>query len=80
MNKRYSSLTGLILLFSFSISLSAYSGGSGTSSDPYQIANQADLAELMTTTADWIEGKYFILNTDIHFVEKSLWHFTGGVM
>ena len=42
-----------------------YSGGSGTSGDPYQIATTADLIELSNTSADW--SAYFIQTADIAF-------------
>jgi hypothetical protein len=41
----------------------AYSGGSGTVSDPYQIATKADLLQLGATTADY--DKNFVLTADI---------------
>jgi The GLUG motif len=44
-------------------SLYAYSGGSGTASDPYQIASSQDLIELGDTPADY--DKHFVLVTDI---------------
>jgi len=40
-----------------------YSGGSGTSGDPYRIADADDWQELMVTSADW--SKRFILIADI---------------
>ncbi|MCF8332413.1 MAG: LamG domain-containing protein [Bacteroidales bacterium] len=42
-----------------------YSGGSGISGDPYQIATTADLIELSNTSADW--SAYFIQTADIAF-------------
>ncbi|MDZ7723535.1 MAG: GLUG motif-containing protein [candidate division KSB1 bacterium] len=42
-----------------------YSGGSGTSGDPYQIATTDDLIELSNTSADW--DKHFIQTADIAF-------------
>ncbi len=42
-----------------------YSGGSGTSGDPYQIANTDDLIELSNTSDDW--GDYFIQTANIDF-------------
>jgi len=54
-------LMGIILLCS---GLSAYSGGSGTSGDPYQIENLNDLAQL--SAAGWPDwDKYFIQTADI---------------
>jgi hypothetical protein len=46
----------------YSISF-GYSGGDGTSGNPYQIADVNDLLELSTTPTDYI--KYFILTEDI---------------
>ena len=59
-----------LLLFFFLISIpvaiaGTYSGGSGTMSDPYLIANEADLNELSTTTADWVAGLYSRQTADI---------------
>ena len=48
-----------------------YSGGSGTSSDPYQIATTDDLIELSNTPSDWSSIKYFIQTADIEFPEDS---------
>jgi hypothetical protein len=45
----------------------SYSGGSGTSENPYQIANKADLKELSTTLAHW--DKHFIQTADITFTD-----------
>lgn len=48
-----------------------FSGGSGTSIDPYQIATSADLRFLSATNSYWqganrdVQGPYFILTTDI---------------
>lgn len=41
----------------------AYSGGTGTAADPYQIANKADLLSLAAATSDY--DKCFILMADI---------------
>ena len=41
----------------------AYTGGSGTPADPYQISAVADWQELMTTTTGW--DKHFILTADL---------------
>ncbi len=56
----------VILIFTFLMStgLMAYSGGSGTSDDPYQIAVLADLNELSSTSADW--DKHFIQTNNIN--------------
>lgn len=42
-----------------------YSGGSGTSGDPYQIANKADLKYLSENAGEW--SKHFIQTADIAF-------------
>ena len=42
----------------------AYSGGDGTTGNPYQIANVADFQQLSATSADW--GKSFILTANIN--------------
>ena len=57
----------LIMLLALSSSLFAgtYSGGSGTSGEPYQIATTADLIELSNTSGDW--DKHFIQTADIAF-------------
>ena len=53
----------ILLLCLFVSIVSAYSGGTGTSIDPYQIANVADLLTLAGTAANY--NKYFILTADI---------------
>ncbi len=47
-----------------------YSGGSGTSGDPYRISTSDDWTGLTSTSADW--DKYFILTADIDFGGASL--------
>ncbi|MFZ4708058.1 MAG: choice-of-anchor Q domain-containing protein, partial [Bacteroidales bacterium] len=42
-----------------------YSGGVGSSEDPYQISTLEDLAELSATPLDWVAGIYFIQTADI---------------
>jgi hypothetical protein len=42
-----------------------YSGGDGSSANPFQINSVADWQELMTTSADW--DKHFILTSNIDF-------------
>jgi hypothetical protein len=48
----------------------AYSGGSGTSPDPYQIGTVPDWNDLMKTSSDW--NKYFIMTEDIDLQGVSL--------
>lgn len=58
-----------LLLLSLSIGTTmlagTYSGGSGTSGTPYQIATTADLIELSNTSGDW--DKHFIQTANISF-------------
>jgi hypothetical protein len=56
--------SALLLTFLLVLPASAkYSGGSGTTDDPYQIANAADLIALGETPADY--DKHFLLTADI---------------
>ena len=57
----------LIMLLAVSASLMAYSGGAGTSEDPYQIANKTDLKYLSENTGEW--AKHFIQTADITFTD-----------
>jgi len=52
------------LVFCSLSSAFAYSGGSGTAGDPYQIATKADLLALAAATTDY--SKYFILTANIN--------------
>lgn len=67
--KKYYFLTGLflvvMLMVSASLSAQNYSGGSGTSDDPYQIANKADLKYLSENSDEW--SKHFKQTADITF-------------
>lgn len=60
-------LLSLTFIVSLSVGLTAgtYSGGSGTSGYPYQIATTDDLIELSNTSDDW--GAYFEQTADISF-------------
>ncbi len=46
----------------------AYSGGSGTENDPWQIATKADLKTLSETSTDW--ASHFIQTADIEFAQS----------
>lgn len=48
---------------------SAFSGGSGTQADPYQIASTSDLNQLATDVngGNGYSGKYFVLTADIAY-------------
>jgi hypothetical protein len=54
-----------------------YSGGTGTSADPFQIGSSADWLNLSTTSADW--DKYFILIADLDFLDIFLTPIGNGV-
>ena len=47
----------------------AYSGGNGTTGNPYQIANVADFQQLSTTSTDW--SKSFILTANINLTSMT---------
>lgn len=47
-----------------------YSGGTGSNTDPYQIASGYDWGTLTITPADW--GKHFVLLADIDFTGAAL--------
>jgi hypothetical protein len=55
--------TLLVILASSILAFAKYSGGSGTSVDPYQIANVADLMTLANDINDY--NKCFIMTADI---------------
>lgn len=52
-------------------SAGTYSGGDGSSSDPYQLGTLADLSELCQTSGDW--DKHFILIADIDASQTQYW-------
>ncbi len=54
----------------------SYAGGSGTSTDPYQIATLAQLRRLSETSADW--SKYFVLTADINASDTKTWNSGAG--
>lgn len=62
-------LIGLFLLPS-GVAIGQYSGGDGTESSPYRIAEVNDWQELMTEPNDW--GSSFILTTDVNLAGVSL--------
>jgi len=78
--KKFSLILVMMLIMFLALSTSpmagTYSGGSGTSGDPYQIANLNDLQEISTTTADW--GAYFIQTADIDASATSGWNGGAG--
>jgi hypothetical protein len=71
------------LVFCLFSSVFAYSGGTGDSNSPYQIATVSDWNDLMNTVADW--NKYFIMTADVNLQGVTLTpvgnypnHFTGA--
>ena len=70
-NQKTLLLLSLMMMIFSSNQLLAYSGGSGTSGDPYQIATAADLVQLSSTQADW--GKHFILTADIDMTGQTFY-------
>ena len=67
-------LTSVILLFGFNCLLAQFSGGSGTSGDPYMISNTTDLGLLSGLQATW--NCYFIQTADIDASSTITWN--GG--
>ena len=65
--KKFTTTIVIIVLLGLSNFALGYSGGSGTTSSPYQIANKTDLLELCTTSTDW--SKHFIQTANITFVD-----------
>ncbi len=61
---------GLMTILSAVIFAGTYSGGSGTTEDPYKISTVADWQELIATSADW--DSHFVLVNDIDFEETPL--------
>ena len=78
--KNFYKLFTVLLLLSWSAVLSAgiYSGGSGTSGDPYKIATLADLAELSATPDDLATGIFFIQAEHIDASATSTWNDNGA--
>ena len=76
MKKLFTKFTMLLIALTISTSLMAqsYSGGSGTSGDPYQIANKTDLRYLSEHSTEW--AKYFIQTANIAFVSSDF--LSGG--
>lgn len=67
---------GIILCLSSSVF--AYTGGSGTEADPYQISTVSDWNDLMNTSSDW--SKHFIMTADVNLQGVALTpigNFTG---
>jgi len=70
--KKFSlSIIIVLLLAIFPLFAGTYSGGSGTSGDPYRIATTDDLIELSNTSADWASGIYFLQTANILFAEDA---------
>lgn len=58
-------LLQISILACFAVFILAYTGGAGSSGDPYEIATAVDLITLSQSSADW--GKHFIQTADIVF-------------
>ena len=67
MQNRYLIILFIVLKLSCSAVYAQYSGGSGTSGDPYQIATTDDLIDLSSSSSDW--SKYFVQTSNITFDE-----------
>jgi hypothetical protein len=52
------------------LALQKYSGGSGTTDDPYQISTFDDWREFMASSADW--DKHFVLTNDIDLLRFAI--------
>ena len=62
---KFKILAIVLLVFAVELSALPYSGGSGTSGDPWQISTTDDLIDLSNTSADW--NNHFILTANIAF-------------
>ncbi|HAB52434.1 MAG: hypothetical protein A2499_18860 [Stygiobacter sp. RIFOXYC12_FULL_38_8] len=57
----------LFVVFWYTVKIfgGTYSGGNGSSENPYQISSPLNLAEFCATTSDWARGVYlYKLQTD----------------
>jgi len=63
--KKFTVLIFLLISGSLILQAQSYSGGSGTSGDPYQIANKADLKYLSENSGEW--SKHFKQTANITF-------------
>ncbi len=63
-------LVGAGLVFCLVSTVFAYSGGSGTETDPYQIGMVSDWNDLMNTPSDWDAN--FVMTTDINLQDVPL--------
>ena len=61
-------------LFMYGIPIITFSGGEGTSDNPYQIATLADLRSLSENPGYWTNSKYFIQTADIDATETNTWN------
>ncbi len=67
---------GIVLMMSGVLIGQSYSGGSGSSGDPWLIADLDDLQELQNTSGDW--GSYFKQIADIDASATSSWDSNSG--
>ncbi|MBN2747060.1 MAG: hypothetical protein JXR34_10070, partial [Bacteroidales bacterium] len=68
----------LAFLFVGWSAMAQFSGGTGTSTDPYQIATLTDLQTLSTNSTYWAAGKYFIQTANIDASATSTWNGGAG--
>ncbi len=78
MKKRESKLPLLLIFMTICSLLTAYSGGDGTETNPYQIETLDDLLELSTTPSDWPNELYFSQTADIDASETQNWNDGAG--
>lgn len=67
-----------VLLFIANSLTAQYNGGTGTETDPYQIATLENLRTLSLTAAHW--NKYFILTADIDASDTQNWDNGSGYL
>ena len=68
MSKNFVKTFAFVAVAAMAMQAQAFTGGSGTAADPYQIATAADLQEMSTalnTKTQHYEGKYFVQTADI---------------
>ncbi|MDR0926498.1 MAG: hypothetical protein LBO69_01865 [Ignavibacteria bacterium] len=67
--RKYFSIATVLISILFSLPLFAFSGGDGTSANPYLLANKADIDEMRdsvnTRATTWTGNKYFKLTANI---------------
>ena len=72
MKKQLRLFISLIIVVITILMAGTYSGGDGSSGNPYQISNLNDLSELIQTSGDW-DDTYFIQTAHIDASETQYW-------